>query len=154
MILHKWLAFYSTFLNIHLSGVLTAHTTMHYVTSCKATYVRYMHLYLYKSRLYKSSQNSALLAEWPGSFTCFCGNTGVEAWNGYQNTSQHRKLTLEKNILPLLLQGFKPATFQSWVTTLTTELSPLPCYTTYRQTDGQPGTNWKRQSKQIKQTSI
>ena len=27
-------------------------------------------------------------------------------WNGYRNKSQHRKLTLEKRILPPLLQGF------------------------------------------------
>ena len=36
-------------------------------------------------------------------------------WNGYQNKSQHRKLTLEKKILPPLLQGFKLTTFQSRV---------------------------------------
>ena len=35
--------------------------------------------------------------------------------NRYQNKSQHRKLTLEKKILLPLLQGFKPATFQSRV---------------------------------------
>ena len=29
--------------------------------------------------------------------------------------SQNRKLTLEKKILPPLLQGFEPMTFQSWV---------------------------------------
>ena len=58
VILHVWLAFYSTFLNIHHSGVLNGtdmagatwnccclgvfcvhHTTMHHVTSCKNTYV-------------------------------------------------------------------------------------------------------------------
>ena len=61
VILHGWLAFYSAFLNIHQSGVLRRwhgwchmkllpsqckfcvhHTTMHHVTSCKATYVRCM----------------------------------------------------------------------------------------------------------------
>ena len=52
----------------------------------------------------------ALLAEWPGSFTCHCGNTGVEQTS---NKSQHKKLTLEKKILPLLLPSFKLATFQS-----------------------------------------
>ena len=36
-------------------------------------------------------------------------------WNGYRNKSQHRKSTLEKKILPPLLQGFEPATFQSQV---------------------------------------
>ena len=34
-------------------------------------------------------------------------------WNGYQNKSQHRKLTLEKKIIPPLLQGFEPTTFKS-----------------------------------------
>ena len=46
------------------------HTTMHHVTSCKATYVRCMH--------FNCNLPPALLAEWPGSFTCYCGNTGVE----------------------------------------------------------------------------
>ena len=36
-------------------------------------------------------------------------------WNGYRNKSQHRKLTLEKKILPPLQQGFEPTTFRSWV---------------------------------------
>ena len=38
----------------------------------------------------------ALLEEWPGSFMCHCGSTGVER---IPNKSQHRKLTLEKKIL-------------------------------------------------------
>ena len=42
----------------------------------------------------------APLAECLGSFTCHCGNTGVE-WT--LNKSQHTKLTLEKKILLLLL---------------------------------------------------
>ena len=36
-------------------------------------------------------------------------------WNGYRNKSQHRKSTLEKKILPPLLQAFEPATFHSRV---------------------------------------
>ena len=39
----------------------------------------------------------------------------TRGWNGYQNRSQHRKLTLEKKILPLPPQGFEPTTFQSRV---------------------------------------
>ena len=39
----------------------------------------------------------------------------TRGWNGYRNNSQHRKLTLEKKILPPLLQGFEPATFRSRV---------------------------------------
>ena len=58
------------------------------------------------------------------SFTkCFCVYTrddkgscvGCElvtgGWNEYRNPSQHRKLTLENTILPLLLPGLEPATF-------------------------------------------
>ena len=54
----------------------------------------------------------ALFAEWPGSFTCHCGNTGVERT---PNKSQHTKLTLQKKILPPLLPGFELATFRSRV---------------------------------------
>ena len=58
----------------------------------------------------------ALLAEWPGSFTCYWDNTAIiRGWNGYRNKSQHRKSTLEKKILPPFQQGFEPATFQSRV---------------------------------------
>ena len=39
----------------------------------------------------------------------------TRGWIGYRNKSLHRKLTLEKKILPPLLQGFEPATFQSGV---------------------------------------
>ena len=54
----------------------------------------------------------ALLADRPGSFTCHCGNKGVE-WT--LNKSQHTKLNLEKKILPLLLPEFELATFRSRV---------------------------------------
>ena len=48
--------------------------------------------------------------------------------NGYQNKSQHRKLTLEKRILPPLLcpARLEPATFRSRVRRSATELTPLP----------------------------
>ena len=36
----------------------------------------------------------------------------TRGWNGYQNRSQHKKLTLEKKILPPLLQGFETTTFR------------------------------------------
>ena len=35
----------------------------------------------------------------------------TRGWNGYRNKSGHRKLTLEKKILPQLLPGLEPATF-------------------------------------------
>ena len=113
------------FLNIHGSGVLTAlawlsgatwnnaavstqvlctpynHAPCR-VTSCRTTYVRCMRI--------SCNLPPALLAEWLGSFTCYCSNIGVE----WIIISQHRKLILEKKILlPPLLQGFEPANFQS-----------------------------------------
>ena len=57
----------------------------------------------------------------------------TRGWNGYRNKSQHRKSTLEKKILPPLLQGFEPATFNHESGALTTELSPplLCCFPFY-----------------------
>ena len=42
----------------------------------------------------------------------------TRGWNGHRNKSQHRRLTLEKNILPPLLQGFEPTTTLLHKTTL------------------------------------
>ena len=52
----------------------------------------------------------ALLAEYPGSFTCHCGSTGMER---SPNKSQHTKLTMEKTVLPPLLPGLELANFRS-----------------------------------------
>ena len=49
-------------------------------------------------------------------------------WTGYRKKSRHRKLTLEKKILPVLLLGLEPETFQSRVQHCTAELSPHPVY--------------------------
>ena len=66
---------------------------------------------------------SALLAEWPGSFTCHCGNAGMERT---PNKNQYRKITLEKNILPPLLPGIKPATYRPRVRRSTNRAIPTP----------------------------
>ena len=63
-------------------------------------------------RVFRCNLPPALLAEWPGSFTCHCGNMGVKRT---PNKSQHTQLTLEKKILPPLLPGFELATFRSRV---------------------------------------
>ena len=62
--------------------------------------------------MFRCNLPPALLAEWPGSFTCHCSNTGVERT---PNKSQHRKLTLEKKILLPFLPGFDRAIFRSRV---------------------------------------
>ena len=59
--------------------------------------------------MFRCNLPSALLAECPGYFTCYCGNTGMERT---PNKSQHRKLPLEKKILPPLLPGFELAIFR------------------------------------------
>ena len=59
--------------------------------------------------VFKCNLPPALLAEWPGSFTCRCSNTGVELT---PNKSQH---SLERKLFPLLLPEFELSTFQSQI---------------------------------------
>ena len=67
---------------------------------------------------------SALLAEWSGSFTCQCGNMGVE-WT--PNKSQHRKLTLQMKFFPPLLPGLKLETSRSLVRRSYQQVIPALC---------------------------
>ena len=67
----------------------------------------------------------ALLAERSGSFTCHCGNLGVE---GPPRECQQTKLTLENKILPLLLPGFELATFGSRVRRAYQQATPAGSY--------------------------
>ena len=62
-------------------------------------------------------------------------------WNRHWNKSQHRKSTLEKKILPLLQQGFEPATFQSQVWRSNHWAIPVPT---------PPPTRWKWKSGDMK----
>ena len=64
----------------------------------------------------------ALLAVWSGSFTCHCGNMGVDQT---PNKTQHPKLTLEKKILQPLLPGFELQPFDHESGALTNKLSRL-----------------------------
>ena len=81
------------------------HTTIHHVTSCKATYVRCMRVLAVTCHLHF----------WQNDWDLLHATVVTRGWNGYRNKSQHRKLTLEKKILLPLQQGFEPATFQSRV---------------------------------------
>ena len=50
----------------------------------------------------------------PGTFGRMTGIFYMtRGWNRYRNKSQHRKLTLEKKIVPPLLRGLEPGTFRS-----------------------------------------
>ena len=62
--------------------------------------------------MFRCNLPPALLAEWPGSFKCYCGNTGVERT---PRKSQNTKLTPEREIFPPPLPGFELATFRSRV---------------------------------------
>ena len=75
----------------------------------------------------------ALLAEWPGSFMCHCGNTGVK--RSLNKKSQHTKWTLEKKVLPPLLSGFKLATFRSRVCCCTCIYCTCFCSTGFQECD-------------------
>ena len=50
----------------------------------------------------------------------------TRGWNEYRNKNQHRKLSLEKKILPPLLQGLEPATFRSLVRRSNHRAIPAP----------------------------
>ena len=54
-----------------LGAFCVHHTTMHHVTSCKATYRKGV-------CMFSCNLPPALLVVWPGSFTCYCVNTRVE----------------------------------------------------------------------------
>ena len=69
--------------------------------------------------LFSCSLPPALLAQWQGSFTCYCGTRECD---GYRNDSQHRKLTLEKKILWPFLPVVEIPNSRSRVRCSTTEL--------------------------------
>ena len=61
--------------------------------------------------VFRCNLPSALLAEWPGSFTCHCSNTGVQRT---PNKSQHTKLTLEKKNSPAGPAGMRTRNLSIW----------------------------------------
>ena len=70
------------------------------------SHIRYMYVYL---------AVTCHLHFWQNDRDLLRATAVTRGWNGYRNKSKHKKLTLRKKILPSLLQGFKPATFQSRV---------------------------------------
>ena len=124
VILHQWLAFYSVFLNIHWSGVLTAlawlvwHETAAILVQVLWTPYNHAPCHFMQSHIRKVHACSVVTCHlhfWQNDGDRLHATAVTRGWNGYRNKSQHRKLTLEKKTLPPLLQGFEPATFQSRV---------------------------------------
>ena len=131
----KWLAFYSAFLNVHRSGVLTAlawlvpHETAAVsaqvlCTPYNRTPCHFMQSHIRK--VYACLGVTCHLHFWQNDRDLLRATAVTRGWNGYRNKSLHRKLTLEKKILPPLLQGFEPATFQSRVRRSNHWAIPLP----------------------------
>ena len=134
------------FLNIHRSGVLTAlawlvpHETA--AISVQVLCRPYNHapchfMQSHIRKVYACLAVTCHLHFWQNDRDILRATAVTWGWNGYQNKSRHRKLTLEKKILPLLLQGFEPGTFQSrvqrsnhWAIPIPTELSPWKNHTT------------------------
>ena len=127
VILHEWIAFYSAFLNIHRSGVLTAlawlvpqEPAARESQSRRVLCTPYNHApcHFMQSHIRKVYACLALtchLRFWQNDRGLLRATAVTRGWNGYRNKSQHRKLTLEKKILPPLQQGFEPANFRSRV---------------------------------------
>ena len=127
VILHEWIAFYSAFLNIHRSGVLTAlawlvpqESAARESQSRRVLCTPYNHApcHFMQSHIRKVYACLAVTCHphfWQNDRGLLRATAVTRGWNGYRNKSQHRKLTLEKKILPPLQQGFEPATFQSRV---------------------------------------
>ena len=127
VILHEWIAFYSMFFNIHQSGVLALVAVLVWLvphetaavsaqglcTPCNHAPCHFMHSHIHK--VHACLAVTCHLHFWLNDQHLLHATAVARGWNGYQNKSQHRKLTRQKKILPPPLQGFEPLTFQSWV---------------------------------------
>ena len=118
-----WL-FIARFLNIHRSGVLTAlawlvpHETAAVSAQVLCTPYNHEPRHFMQSHIRKMYACLAVICHlhfWQNDRDLLRATAVTLGWNGYRNTNQHRKSPLEKKILPPLLQGFEPATFQSRV---------------------------------------
>ena len=108
VILQGWLAFYSTLLNIHQSGVLTAlawllpHETAAVSAQVLCTPYNHVPCHFIQSRIRKVYACLAVTCHlhfWQNNRDLLRATVVTRGWNGYRNKSQHRKSTLEKKIV-------------------------------------------------------
>ena len=140
VILHEWTAFHSAFLNIHRSGVLTAlawlvpqESAARESQSRRVMCTPYNHapchfMQSHIRKVYACLAVTCHLRFWQNDRGLLRATAVTRGWSGYRNKSQHRKLTLEKKILPPLQQGFEPATFRSRVRRSNHWAIPAPQY--------------------------
>ena len=127
VILHEWIAFYSAFLNIHRSGVLTAlawlvpqesaarESQSRHVLCTPYNHAPFHFMQSHIRKVYACLAVTCHLRFWQNDWGLLRATAVTRGWNGYRNKSQHRKLTPEKKILPPLQQGFETTTFRSRV---------------------------------------
>ena len=101
----KWLVPHETAAILaHVLCTPYSHTPVYSVTLFEATYICSMHVCLIVP---------CHLHFWQDDQDLLCATAVMWGWNGYRNKSQHRKLTLEKKILLLLLPGQSPFDHES-----------------------------------------
>ena len=102
--------FYSAFLNIHRGGVLTALTWLvpreTAAVSAQVLCTTYNHtpchfMQSHIRKLYVYLAVTCHLHVWQNDRDLLRATAVTRGWNGYQNKSQHKRLTLEKKILPI-----------------------------------------------------
>ena len=120
----SFVALFVLFLNIHRSAVLTAlawlvpHETAAVLAQVLCTPYNHAPCHFKQSHIRKVYVCLAVTCHlhfWQNDRDLLRATVVTWGWNGYRNKSQHKKLTLEKKILPPLQQGFEPVTFQSRV---------------------------------------
>ena len=95
----------------HLGMFCVDHTTMHH---------HFMQIHIHGACMFSGNWPPALLAEWPGSFMCYCCNTGVEQipeWESAQNA--------DPGVENSPAAPARTQTWDLWVTSLPL-LTPLP----------------------------
>ena len=130
VILHEWIDFYSTFLNplkwcTYSAGMKLLPSRHILCTPYKHVPCHFMQSHIHK--VHACLAVTCHLHFWQNDRDLLHATAVTRGWNGYRNMSQHRKLTLEKKILPPFLQGFEPMTFQSRVQHSNHWAIPTPC---------------------------
>ena len=105
VILNEWLYhFIARIINIHGSfcGCCMAGATWNAAVSAQVLCTPFNHAPCYSVTSFKATQVTCHPHFWQNDRDLSRATAVTRGWNGYQNKSQHRKLTLEKKILPPL----------------------------------------------------
>ena len=131
-------SFYSAFLNIHRSGVLTAlawlvpqESAARESQSRRVLCTPYNHapchfMQSHIRKVYACLVVTCHLRFWQNDRGLLRATAVTRGWNGYRNKSQHRKLPLEKKFSRRSSRDSNPRPFNHESGALTTELFPSP----------------------------